>query len=71
MEEEFRKVVCARLQTLPKGYTISIGGSGTITKEQAIEHVNQNDRIGKLLIAADRHYFDLIKSGDIYAGLAN
>ena len=69
--EDFQQLVYTRLQTLPKGYTISVGGAGNITKDQALEHVNKNDDIGKLLIAADRHYFNLIKTGELYAGITD
>ena len=71
MDDDFQKLVRARLQTLPKGYSISIGGVGSVTKEEALEHVNKKDRIGELLIAADRHYFSILKSGDIYAGITD
>ncbi len=69
MGDDFQKLVCARLQTLPKGYSISVGGVGNITKEEALNHVSKKDNIGALLIAADRHYFDLLKSGELYAGI--
>lgn len=71
MNDDFQKLVYARLQTLPKGYSISIGGIGDITKEEALEHVGKNDKIGKLLMAMDRHYFDSIKTGDLYAGITD
>ncbi len=71
MDDDFQKLVSARLQTLPRGYSISIGGIGSVTKEEALDHVNKKDKIGELLIAADRHYFNLLKSGDIYAGIAD
>lgn len=71
MNDDFQKLVYARLQTLPKGYTISIGGVGDVTKEEALKHVSKGDRIGQTLIAVDRHYFDLLKSGEIYADIAD
>lgn len=71
MKDDFQKLVYARLQSLPKGYSISIGGFGDVSKEEALKHVSANDKIGKLLIAVDRHYFDLIKSGGIYEGIAD
>lgn len=71
MEDDFQKLVYARLQTLPKGYSISIGGKGDITKEDALKHVSKMDDIGELLIAADRHYFNLLKSGELYAGITD
>ncbi len=69
--DDFQELVYTRLQALPKGYSLHVGGVGKITKEQALKHVNDNDKIGKLLMAVDRHYFDLIKSGKIYEGITN
>jgi len=71
MDDDFQKLVYARLQTLPKGYSISIGKAGDFSKEEALSHVAKKDEIGQLLIAADRHFFDLLKAGDIYAGIDN
>ena len=68
MEDDFQKLVRARLQTLPKGYTISVGSEGRVTKEEAIEHVTKKDHIGELLIAADRHYFEMLKNGRYLCG---
>lgn len=71
MEDDFQELVSARLQTLPKGYTITIGSAGSISKEEALEHVSKKDQIGELLIEADRHYFELLKSGEVYAGIVD
>ncbi|MBR0465288.1 hypothetical protein IJJ02_00655 [Candidatus Saccharibacteria bacterium] len=71
MDDDFQKLVYARLQALPKGYSISIGGVGDVSKEEALQHVSAKDKIGQLLIAVDRHYFDLIKSGEMYAGITD
>lgn len=64
--DDFQKLVYTRLQTLPKGYTISIGSFGNISKEEALGHVADNDKIGKILIQIDREYFNSLKSGDFY-----
>lgn len=69
--DDFQKLVYTRLQSLPKGYDISIGGHGTITKEEALGHVANNDEIGQLLIRINRNYFNAIKSGELYAGFNN
>lgn len=69
--DDFQKLVYARLQAMPKGYDISIGDHGTITKEEALEHVTDNDEIGRILVQIDRDYFDVLKSGDLYANFSN
>ncbi|MBR3204489.1 hypothetical protein IKF81_02285 [Candidatus Saccharibacteria bacterium] len=67
--DDFQKLVYVRWQSMPKGYSISIGDKGIVTKEEALEHVANNDEIGRLLIAIDRNYFDEIKTGKIYEHL--
>lgn len=67
--DDFQKLVYTRWQAFPKGYSISVGGVGVITKEDALRHVAERDEIGEMLIAVDRNYFDKIKSGEIYANL--
>ena len=69
--DDFQKLVYTRWQALPKGYSISVGGVGTITKEEALQHVVNNDEIGRILIAVDRNYFNQIKSGNFYANINN
>jgi len=66
---DFQKLVYSRWQTFPKGYSISIGEYGTITKEEALKHVEENDKIGKILIQIDREFFDSLKSGKFYEDL--
>ena len=68
---DFQQLVYARLQSLPKGYTMSIGDKGTITKEEALEHVKADDEIGKIIIQIDRNYFDMLKTGDFYENLSD
>ena len=69
--DDFQKLVYVRWQSLPKDYAISVGGYGTITKDEALEHVARNDEIGQILIAVDRNYFDKLKSGALYESINN
>ncbi len=69
--DDFQELVYMRLQSLPKGYTISVGDYGNITKEEALEHVRVDDEVGQLLIQIDRNYFNLLKSGNFYESVSN
>lgn len=69
--DDFQKLVYVRLQSFPKGYSLSVGGYGNVSKEEALKHVADNDEIGQLLIRVDREYFDALKSGNLYAGITN
>ena len=68
---DFQELVYARLQSLPKGYTISIGNLGEVTKEEALQHVKNDDEIGKLIIQINKTYFKALKTGELYASLSN
>lgn len=68
---DFQNLVYNRWLTFPKGYSISIGDFGTITKADALRHVKENDKIGQILIKIDREFFDSLKTGEFYAGLNN
>lgn len=69
--DDFQELVYTRLQSFPKGYNISIGSYGTITKEEALSHVAKKDKIGHILMQVDREYFDALKSGEFYAGITH
>lgn len=69
--DDFQELVYARLQALPKGYTISIGDAGDVTKEEALSHVVANDEIGQMIIQINRNYFDALKTGSLYASLGH
>ena len=68
---DFQELVYIRLQALPKGYTISIGNHGTVTKEEALQHVKNDDEIGKLIIQINKNYFNALKTGKLYEDLSN
>lgn len=67
---DFQQLVYTRLQSLPKGYIISAGAFGDVSKDDALEHVKNNDEIGQFIIAIDRQYFDALKSGEFYASIS-
>ena len=70
MEDDFQKLVYARLQTLPRDFIISAGDFGDVTKDDALKHVKDNDEIGQFIIVIDRQYFNALKSGDFYASIS-
>lgn len=67
---DFQKIVYTRIQSMPKDFVISVGDYGTVTKEQALDHVQKNDEIGQVIVMINREYFDLLKSGQLYESLS-
>lgn len=65
-EQEIKELVIARLETLPSGKDISIGGSKSINKEELIQHVKDGDEIGKKMIEVEIHFLRGLKEGVFY-----
>ena len=66
VDAEFRKVVYARIQSMPNDTTISIGGNQNLTKPEILQHVQSNDEIGRKFIEVEREFFQMLKDGSLY-----
>ena len=65
-EKETIDLVVARLQNLPSNKEISIGSSGEFTKDQLIEHVKDDDEVGKKMVAIEMDFLRSMKDGIFY-----
>lgn len=63
---ELNKLVEARIAAMPSGVGVSIGSFGVIEKNDLIEHIKNNDEIGKKFVEMDWHFLQSIKSGSMY-----
>ena len=61
--EEIKKIVIARLETLPPNKRISIGSSGEFTKDQLIEKVQKGDEVGKKIVQIELEFLRSLKNG--------
>jgi len=61
-EKEIIDLVVARLQNLPSNKEISIGSSGEFTKAELIEHVKNDDEVGKKMVAIEMDFLRSIDS---------
>jgi len=50
MDYEEKKIVIARLQTMPAGLKLSLGGEGTFTKWELIEEVEKETELGDFVV---------------------
>jgi hypothetical protein len=67
---DYQELVYARLQALPDGMEISIGGGENLTKDELLAHVAKGDEIGKKMIAVEKEFFQALKDGSLYDILA-
>lgn len=62
-DREVRQLVIERLKVFPNGRRISIGSEGEFTKNDLIEHVENNDSIGKTIIKVQLNFLQSLKTG--------
>ena len=67
-DEEVRKLVATRLETLPDGAVVSIGSDGEFTKEQIIKSVLKGDEIGQKMVEIEMSFLQSLKEGVLYDG---
>lgn len=66
-DEEIKKIVIARLETLPKDKKISIGSAGEFSRDDLIDLVKKNDELGKKIIQIEMEFLRSFKKGIISA----
>ena len=63
--EDIKELVIARLDIMPSNYQLSIGNKGTFTKNQLIDHVKQEDEIGKQVVKMQINFINALTSGKL------
>jgi len=61
-DEDVRKLVLARLRSFPSGRRISIGSEGQFNKEELIDRVKKDDRVGKKIIQVQLTFLRALKN---------
>lgn len=61
-EKLIQEIVIARLNTMPSNIGISIGNEGEFSKKEIIDHVKNNDKIGKKMIEIQMSYLKSLKN---------
>lgn len=50
IDEEEKEIVIARLETMPPDMRLSIGGHGSFDKDQLIDNVKKETKIGEFVV---------------------
>lgn len=64
--EEIKALVIERLKTLPSNIKISIGNTGSFSKENLIAKVRKGDAVGQKIIEVELKYLRALKKGDLF-----
>ena len=62
-EADIKKLILARLETMPEYIQINLGSFGTLGKDELIQHVKRGDDFGKKFIKVQMKYLRTLKQG--------
>ena len=62
-EEEMKKLVILRLESMPDTIKVSVGSEGELSKNDLIAHVKKGDKLGKLVVDMQLKYLQAMKEG--------
>jgi hypothetical protein len=65
--EELKKLVLERVNVMPDTLRVAIGSSN-LTKDDMINHVNDEDDVGKQVMELELEYLRALGSGAVYGG---
>lgn len=59
--EDQWKIVRARVSSMSPNLRLSIGGMGTMNKEELVEHIDNRDEVGRILLKVHMNYLKSFK----------
>ncbi len=66
VKEEIKELVIAKIDArMPSNIKISIGGIGSMSKQEMIEHVKKEDEQGKQIIQMHMNFIKAMTSGKL------
>ncbi len=66
INEEIKKLIIARIDArMPSNIKMSIGGLGSLSKEEMIEHVQKGDEQGVQIIKTHLNFIKAVTSGQL------
>ncbi len=63
ISEDLKDLVIERLGIMPPNYKLSIGGEGTFTTKELIQHVKAEDRVGEQIVKMQLNFIQALTSG--------
>ena len=60
-----RELIIARLETLSPEMCFSSGNSATMTRDELISHIKENDTVGKEFVKIQLEFLRAFKSGNL------
>ena len=61
LQQEIRDLVVSRLMAIPPNLKLSIGSYGSFNNEQLVQHVKENDEVGRTVLNMQMSYLKSLK----------
>lgn len=72
IEEEIKELVITRIEAqLPSHLKLSIGSSGSMTKEEMIEHIKKGDEVGQKIINSHMAFLKALVNGELVKAITS
>ena len=65
ISDDVKELVIARLGIMPSTYKLSIGSEGSFTRNQLIEHVKAEDKIGNQIARMQLNFIKALTTGKL------
>ena len=65
IREELKEIVIMRIEAIPSNLKLSIGDDKTLTKEEMIKHVKEEDSIGMQIINSHVSFMKAVARGEV------
>lgn len=68
-KEQVKRLVIARLESLPSNVNISVGSEGSFNRGEILEQIKSDTEIGEKMIEIEMEYLRKLKEGINYASV--
>ena len=66
IDTDEKKLALARLEALPPNIGIAVGSEGNFTKAQLLQHIEDEDEIGKQFVNIELEFLRALKEGSLF-----
>jgi len=70
IDEKLKELVIARIEAqMSPNLRLSVGGGGSLDKDQIIEHIEKGDEVGKQIVQSHLNFIKAQSSGQLISAL--
>ena len=71
INEDLMKLVIMRVEAAPSNWKLSIGSSGSLSKQEIIDHIKKGDEIGSQIVNSHLAFLKAVASGEFTKAISS